>query len=92
MSQDPWVGEQQFKMTGILPASLKTLERPLFQGAPFIKPFIDNAPYMTGAAWKNIYWTACQDIIAVALQEALLGKDINEIAKKAQKEINDLIE
>jgi multiple sugar transport system substrate-binding protein len=91
-STDPWVCEQRFDMTGMMPASKKVLAQPKYQNDKFLKAFADNIPYMKGTPWKSIYWTGMQDIIAVAMQEALIGKDIDKIAKKAQDEVEDLVD
>jgi maltose-binding protein MalE len=86
------VCEQRFDLTGMMPASTKVLSQPKYQNDAFLKPFANNIPYMKGTPWKSIYWTGMQDIIAVALQEALMGKDIDKIAKKAQDEVEDLVD
>jgi len=91
-STDPWVCEQRFDLTGMMPAALPVLSKPKYQNDPYLKAFANNIAYMKGTPWKSIYWTGMQDIIAVAMQEALLGKDIDAIAKKAQSEVEDLVD
>ena len=91
-STDPWVSDQRFDMTGMMPASGKVLAQPKYQNDTFLKPFANNIAYMKGTPWKSIYWTGMQDIIAVAMQEALMGKDIAKAAKKAQSEVEDLVD
>jgi len=91
-STDSWVLNQRFDMTGMMPASIPVLSKPKFQDDSFLKPFANNIAYMKGTPWKSMYWTGMQDIIAVAMQEALMGKDIDKIAKKAQDEVEDLVD
>jgi maltose-binding protein MalE len=91
-STDRWVCEQRFDMTGMMPASKKVLAQPKYQNDDFLKAFANNIPNMKGTPWKSIYWTGMQDIIAVAMQEALMGKDIDKIVKKAQNEVEDLVD
>jgi multiple sugar transport system substrate-binding protein len=88
---DPAANRNMYDKKGMMPASETILADPYYQNE-YLKPFIENAPYMRSIGWRSPHWTSMQDVIAVAMQEAMLGKPIDDIVKKAQSDIEDIIE
>ena len=89
---DKWANKNMFEITGMMPGSQKILSDPFYKNDPYLKAFIANAPFVDGTPWKDPNWTTMQDVISVAFQEALLGKNINKITKKAQEEMENMMQ
>lgn len=84
--------KELYETMGFIPPTKKILlESPLFK-TPFAEANIEQLFYTRSVPWKSPNWPAAQEILGIALSDAVTGGDVAKIQEKAQSALLELLE
>ena len=70
---------------------LSLLTSPPFSESRYVQPFVDQLETSNAAPFKHALWDASLEFVAVAMQKAMLGEDVQAAVKEAADSIRTLL-
>ncbi len=84
LTEDEEIANFWFEKNAFYPANKKLLSaNPVFAEDPFTQVFMQSAEFSRGYASTNPQYPTALEFIAVAMQEALIGRDTDKAAKRS---------